>query len=142
MKSQARDQFQMSLLQGLRVVQIGDGLAAAVCGRLLADLGAYVCYIGPDVSTPLAAFLDYGKSVTANDPAAARNAIAAADLIVCEGQPQRIRARRYDLESFRRLNASAALVYISPFGQTGPKANDPATDLTLSRRRSPPRSRG
>ena len=121
----------MSLLQGLRVVQIGDGLAAAVCGRLLADLGAYVCYIGPDVSTPLAAFLDYGKSVTANDPAAARNAIAAADLIVCEGQPQRIRARRYDLESFRRLNASAALVYISPFGQTGPKANDPATDLTL-----------
>src|SRR5580704_12673023 len=94
MKSQARDQFQMSLLQGLRVVQIGDGLAAAVCGRLLADLGAYVCYIGPDVSTPLAAFLDYGKSVTANDPAAARNAIAAADLIVCEGQPQRCRLAR------------------------------------------------
>ena len=30
-----------------------------------------------------------------------------------------------------RLNAAAALVYISPFGQSGPKANDPATDLTL-----------
>ena len=34
-------------------------------------------------------------------------------------------------DSLRRLNATAALVYISPFGQTGPKANDPATDLTL-----------
>ena len=29
------------------------------------------------------------------------------------------------------MNATAALVFISPFGQTGPKANDPASDLTL-----------
>jgi crotonobetainyl-CoA:carnitine CoA-transferase CaiB-like acyl-CoA transferase len=121
----------MSLLQGLRVVQIGDGLAAAVCGRLLADLGANICCLDPDLSTPLAAFLDYGKSVAANDPAAARNAIAAADLIVCEGRPQELYALQYDVDSLRRLNATAALVYISPFGQTGPKAGDPATDLTL-----------
>ena len=121
----------MSLLQGLRVVQIGNGLAAAVCGRLLADLGANVCCLGPDVSTPLAAYLDYGKSVVANDPAAARNAIAAGDLIVCESRPQELRSLHYDTGSLRRLNATAALVYISPFGQTGPKANDPATDLTL-----------
>ena len=32
----------MLLLDGLRVVQIGDGLAAAVCGRLLTDAGADV----------------------------------------------------------------------------------------------------
>ena len=30
----------MSLLTELRVVQIGGGLAAAVCGRLFADVGA------------------------------------------------------------------------------------------------------
>src|SRR5207245_4254673 len=34
-------------------------------------------------------------------------------------------------DSLRRCNATAALVYISPFGQTGPKADEPATDLTL-----------
>ncbi len=30
----------MTLLAGLGIVQLGDGLAAAVCGRLFADLGA------------------------------------------------------------------------------------------------------
>ena len=32
---------------------------------------------------------------------------------------------------FAGFNAAAALVLISPFGQTGPQADDPATDLTL-----------
>ena len=121
----------MSLLQGLRIIQIGRGLAAAVCGRLLADVGADVTCIGSDRSTPLAAYLDDGKPVAAQDAAARSNAIAAADLIVCEGRPQDLRALQYDIDGLRRLNATTALVYISPFGQTGPKANDPATDLTL-----------
>ena len=30
----------MALLSGFRVVQLGPGLAAAVCGRLFADVGA------------------------------------------------------------------------------------------------------
>ncbi len=121
----------MSLLQGLRVVQMGEGLAAAVCGRLFADVGSDVSCVGPEMSTALASYLNHGKSLLANDTAAGRNAIAAADLIVCEGRPQQLCALQYDAESLRRLNATAALVYISPFGQTGSKANDPATDLTL-----------
>src|ERR1700754_299762 len=119
----------MSLLRGLRVVQIGEGLAAAVCGRLFADVGADVSCIDPDMSTPLAAYLDHGKPIIARDPAARHKAITAADLIVCEGRPQDLRALQYDADSFRRHNATAPLVYISPFGQTGPKANNPATDL-------------
>jgi crotonobetainyl-CoA:carnitine CoA-transferase CaiB-like acyl-CoA transferase len=106
-------------------------LAAAVCGRLFADVGADVCCVDPEMSTPLVAYLNHGKSVVANHTAARRNAIAAAKLIVCEGRPQPLQALQYDVDSLRRLNATAALVYISPFGQTGPKANDPATDLTL-----------
>ncbi len=121
----------MSLLQGLRVVQIGKGLAAAVCGRLFADVGADVSCIYPEMSTPLTAYLDHGKPGVATDAAARGDAIAAANLIVCEGRPQALRALQYDSDSLRRLNASAALIYISPFGQTGPKADDPATDLTL-----------
>ena len=34
----------MSLLTGFRVVQIGQGLAAAACGRLLADEGALLTH--------------------------------------------------------------------------------------------------
>ena len=32
----------MTLLAGFNVVQIGDGSAAAVCGRVLADVGAHM----------------------------------------------------------------------------------------------------
>lgn len=105
----------MSLLQGFRVVQVGPGLATAVCGRLLADVGAEVASIYPAASTPLVDYLDYGKVVGTHD------ALIAANLIVCEGASA----------DFRRLNETAAIVVISPFGQTGAKADDPATDLTL-----------
>jgi crotonobetainyl-CoA:carnitine CoA-transferase CaiB-like acyl-CoA transferase len=118
----------MSLLAGFRVVEIGGGLAAAVCGRLLADVGADVTCIDPDNSTPLADYLNHGKRIVAGDPKAA---LSAAKLIVCEGRPQELRARGYDATGLRRLNPKAVLVFISRFGQTGPQANDPATDLTL-----------
>jgi crotonobetainyl-CoA:carnitine CoA-transferase CaiB-like acyl-CoA transferase len=57
--------------------------------------------------------------------------LSAAELIVCEVRPQELRARAYDAIGLRQINAKAVLVFISPFGQTGPQANDPATDLTL-----------
>jgi crotonobetainyl-CoA:carnitine CoA-transferase CaiB-like acyl-CoA transferase len=117
----------MSLLAGFRVVQVGEGLAAAVCGRLLADVGADVTCIDADVSTLLAEYLNHGKR-TGGDPPAA---LTIADLIVCEGAPRDLSARGYDAVGLRRLNSKAALVFVSPFGQTGPRANDQATDLTL-----------
>ena len=115
----------MALLSGFHVVQLGPGLAAAVCGRLLADVGAAVVCIVPDTDTPLATYLDHGKS-----PAAEKD-IATADLIIAEGAPRELRARGHDTASLQILNPSAALVLISPFGQTGPQADAPATDLTL-----------
>ena len=118
----------MSLLAGFRVVQIGPGLAAAVCGRLLADVGADVACIDADRSTPLAEYLNHGKR---DHSAAPHDILAAADMIVCEGSPAELRARHHDASGMRRFNASAALVFIAPFGQTGPRADDPATDLTL-----------
>jgi crotonobetainyl-CoA:carnitine CoA-transferase CaiB-like acyl-CoA transferase len=121
----------MSLLQNFRILQIGDGLAAAVAGRLFADLGAIVSCIDPDASTILATYLDHGKLVVPAGRSAQRIAIANADLILCEGGPQSLRALRHDVDSLRRINSSAALICISPFGQTGPRADDPACDLTL-----------
>src|SRR5271165_3973122 len=96
----------MSLLAGFRVVEIGEGLAAAVCGRLFADVGADVACIDPDNSTLLADYLNHGKRIVADDPV---EAISAADLIVGEGRPQDLSARGYDAAGLRRLNAKAAL---------------------------------
>ena len=107
----------MALLTGLTVVQAGPGLAVAVCGRMLSDIGATVLCIEADLSTPLAEYLNSGKAEAGVD------ALARADLILCQDWS--------DTASIRSRNARAPLVTISPFGQSGPAANDPATDLTL-----------
>ncbi|WP_428532549.1 CoA transferase [Rhodopila sp.] len=117
----------MTVLSGFRVLQIGPGLAAAVCGRLLADVGATVTRIDPDRGTPLADHLNRDPS----PPPINDDAWAAADMIVCQGSPATLRRTGRDIDSLRGRNARAAVVLISPFGQTGPQAEHPATDLTL-----------
>ncbi len=107
----------MALLSGLTVAQLGRGLAVAVSGRMFADLGATVLCVDPDLSTPLAAHLNAGKVISGIE------ALPRADLIVCQDWS--------DPASIRDRNASAPVVTVSPYGRTGPAANDPATDLTL-----------
>ncbi len=119
----------MSLLKGFRVVQLGPGLAAAVCGRLLADLGADITCDSADTSTSLATYLNHGKAQC--DETGGREALAHADMIVCEGGPAALCERGHGPDDIRPINPTAALVLISPFGQTGPLADRPATDLTL-----------
>jgi crotonobetainyl-CoA:carnitine CoA-transferase CaiB-like acyl-CoA transferase len=107
----------MALLTGLTVVQAGSGLAVAVCGQMFFEIGATVLSVDPDLSTPLAQYLNSGKQ------AATIAEVDRADLILCQDWP--------DLASIRARNAHAPVVMISPFGRTGPAADDPATDLTL-----------
>jgi crotonobetainyl-CoA:carnitine CoA-transferase CaiB-like acyl-CoA transferase len=116
----------MALLGGFRAAQMGPGLAAAVCGRLLADVGATVARIDPDRSSALAQHLNNGP--VAPDR---QSPLPAADLIICEGTPLTLRRTGHDVDTLRRINQRAAIVLISPFGQTGPRAEEPATDLTL-----------
>lgn len=122
------------LLSGLRVLQLGPGTAAAVCGRLLADMGADVACSAAAATTPFGAWLDHGKTLgsarLANNGQSS-DALATADLIVVEGGPAALRARGHDAASLRARYPHATLVLISPYGQTGPQADDPATDLTL-----------
>ena len=119
----ARDEG--ALLGRFRVAQIGGGLAAAVAGRLFADIGAAVICLGAVRATPLLEYLNHGKHD--GDEAA----LAAADLILAEGPPAALRRQGYDPQALRRVNATAAIVTIAPFGQTGPRADEPASDLTL-----------
>jgi crotonobetainyl-CoA:carnitine CoA-transferase CaiB-like acyl-CoA transferase len=115
----------MALLAGLRVVQIGDGLAAAVAGRLFADIGADVVSIDPDCSASLPEYLNLGKS------GGDAQTLETADLIIVEGRPSELRAQDRDVAALRRRNATAPIVTIAPFGQEGPRADDPPSDLTL-----------
>jgi crotonobetainyl-CoA:carnitine CoA-transferase CaiB-like acyl-CoA transferase len=119
----------MSLLAGFRVVQLGPSLAAAMCGRLLADLGADIACDSADMSTSLATYLNHGK--THCGETAVREAVVHADMIVCEGGPAALCERGHGPDNIRPINPTAVLVLISPFGQTGPLADQPATDLTL-----------
>jgi crotonobetainyl-CoA:carnitine CoA-transferase CaiB-like acyl-CoA transferase len=115
--SSVRGGSEVLLLSGLTVAQVGSGLAVSVCGRMFADLGAAVVCVEPDLSTPLLAHLNAGKDVVSIDT------LSRADLILCQDGP--------DTELIRSCNDRAPVVTISPFGQTGPGAGDPATDLTL-----------
>ncbi len=123
----------MQILVGLRVLQIGPGLAAAACGRAFADVGAMVSSIAADDGTALAVYLNDGKQCAAPDctPAALAVHAAAADLLIVQGSPQELAARGVDGSALRQLNNAAVIVLISPHGQTGPDANRPASDLTL-----------
>lgn len=117
----------MTLLTGFRAVQLGAGAAAAVAGRLLADAGAEVIALGADRSTPMLEFLNHGK----RDVADLNEALAGARLIVAEGGPRALAERGHDATALARANPDAAIVLISNFGQIGPRADEPATDLTL-----------
>jgi crotonobetainyl-CoA:carnitine CoA-transferase CaiB-like acyl-CoA transferase len=123
----------MSMLTGLVVLQIGPGLAAAVCGRAFADLGAVVHCLGTNRSTPFSAYLNHGKPDAGNDinPRAVADCAKTASLIICEGAPNLLRENGIDPNALKALSSNAVIVAISPFGQTGPRADEPATDLTL-----------
>jgi crotonobetainyl-CoA:carnitine CoA-transferase CaiB-like acyl-CoA transferase len=114
-----------ALLADFRVVQLGNGLATAVAGRLFADIGAEVISIGADRACPLTEHLNRGKAD--GDIAV----LAAADLVVVEGGPAMLRAAGHDVATLRRLNPNAAIVTIAPFGQHGSRADEAASDLTL-----------
>ena len=106
----------MTVLQGFRVAQIGPGLAASVCGRLLADVGATITRINPSTSSLLREHLNHGTD---------QADLAAAHLIVCQGSPAALRQTGCDPQALRRINPTAALALISPFGQTGPAPRNP-----------------
>lgn len=138
-------------LAGTRVLEI-SALAGAVCGRVLADLGAEVIKLEPEggedfrrslplVPTALgeesAAWLAYnhGKRSVTLDPLAAEAGFAAlcagADILVTDWE-------RLDLDTMDRLasvarRANPALVWceILPFGRGGPYERYAATDTVL-----------
>jgi crotonobetainyl-CoA:carnitine CoA-transferase CaiB-like acyl-CoA transferase len=133
---------QLRPLGGLRVVELGTGIAAGYAGKLFVDAGARVVKVEPAGGDPLRhwsatgadttrapgplfAHLAAGKHSERGAPGDRRTdrLLAVADLVIDTGglDPEALRADRPEI----------VVVSITPFGRTGPLADRPATDFTV-----------
>lgn len=133
-------------LGGLRVVEIGGGIAGPYCTKLLVDLGADVYKVEPPSGDPARAwgshgglfeYLNAGKRSIAVDPgqpsdrAAVSELIAGADVLVESLPVGALDGWGLDAAALRRLNPRLAVVRISSFGQHGPRSDRQVTSLTM-----------
>jgi crotonobetainyl-CoA:carnitine CoA-transferase CaiB-like acyl-CoA transferase len=143
-------------LAGVRVLDLSTSLAEST-GRVLADLGAEVVKIEPPGGCesrrqpPFAPGAEddpegslfwrsfgLGKRSVVLDltqpdgRASFLELVKTADILIESFTPGRMRELQLGYEVLRPLNERLLYVSVTPFGQTGPYATHPATDLTLS----------
>ncbi len=141
-------------LTGIRVVEVGNYMAAPFCGMQLADLGAEVIKVEhPDggdhvrQSAPLidgegSAFMrlnrnkrsialdlktDQGKEVF-------RKLVGTADVVVENLRPGTMNDLGLDYESLERINRGLIYVAASGWGQDGPLRDQPGMDIMAQAR--------
>lgn len=130
----------MGPLAGLAVLEVGDGIAAAFCGRLLAGFGATVVKVeppqgdpsrrarvvdgapepGPEAA-PLFAYLGMGKRslVASSDDALAR--VGSFDVLLTGDRPI----------AYGAVHEALVHTEISAFGGSGPYRDWPAENITV-----------
>jgi CoA:oxalate CoA-transferase len=143
-------------LEGFRIVECGDMVAAAYAAKLMADMGAEVIKIenpaggdparqrGPfpgkiphPEKSGLFLYLNTNKrGVTLNledqrGQEIFQGLIKQADLLIHNVHPTRMSALGLDYERLAYLNPGLVMTSITPFGLTGPHKDYQATDLTL-----------
>jgi crotonobetainyl-CoA:carnitine CoA-transferase CaiB-like acyl-CoA transferase len=140
-------------LEGLRVIELGEGVAAAYCARLFADFGADVIKVeeprgdvvrtwGPfpnDLPDPeksgLFEFLNTNKRgvvLGISDPegrTALERLVADADVLVENLPMQHARKLRIDWASLSRVNPNLVMISVTPFGRSGPYSDWKGYDL-------------
>ncbi|HZU76993.1 MAG TPA: CoA transferase [Dehalococcoidia bacterium] len=141
------------MLKPYRVLDLTDerGLLA---GKIFADLGADVIQVEPPGGSPArrlpplldardpassawwAAYACNKRGITldlddAADRGRLRQLAATADFLFESEEPGVMAARGLGYEDLARLNPRLIHASITAFGQDGPRATDPATDLTL-----------
>ncbi|RKT87042.1 formyl-CoA transferase [Saccharopolyspora antimicrobica] len=132
-------------LTGVRVVELGNFIAAPTAGRILAEFGADVIKVerprtgdelrswrlhGGDVSLLFRAMARNKRSITLDLRAErgqdiARRLIAGADIVLENFRPGTLEKWGLGPEQIRAVNPEAVLVRISGFGQTGPYRERP-----------------
>ena len=146
----------MNFFNGLKVLDLGQGISAPFCAKMFGDLGAIVIKIEPltgDRSRKLGPFphdipdpeqsglflsLNTNKlGVTLDlDILEARQLfiklIEQTDLIIENFSPNYLTSMKLDFDTMQIYNPSLILTSISPFGQTGPWSNYLADNLLIS----------
>jgi len=141
-------------LEGLKVVEIAEGISGPYCGKLLADLGAEVIKVerpgagdasrgfapfyhdepSPDAGL-LFGFLNTSKLGVTLDVAAPpgreilHRLLAEADVVLVGGRPAAIERAGLDYASLSEAHAGLVCTYVTPFGLTGPHAGWQGSEL-------------
>ncbi len=142
-------------LEGLRVLDLTTGIAGPHATKLLADFGATVTKLeppggdraryegpfpgdkpNPEASAPFLLFNTNKRSVVADleSPEGielARQLARVSDVVVEDLAPGRLAELGLDLEALRAERPELVVCSITPFGQTGPYAALPESDLVL-----------
>lgn len=142
-------------LQGIKVLELGGGIAAPLAGKLMADLGATVVKIEPPEGEParrrgpfvdartdpeasgLFAFLNAGKrSVTADLAQSAGRTLldglaANAHIVLHNFTPREMARLGFNPARLAEAHPRLVVLSITPFGLTGPYRDWLAEDLNL-----------
>ena len=128
-------------LEGVRVVEVGTGIAAGYAGKLFVDAGAEVVKVEPKDGDPLRGWSATGAALGAADgPLFAHLAagkvsvvgdaddlddglLASAHVVIETGE--------VDPDALRARHPGLVVLSITPFGRSGPLAGRPATDFTV-----------
>lgn len=128
-----------------RALDIGTGVGAGYAARLLAETGWDVVKAEPPAGDPLRTaesrwgggtggafiFANAGKrSVTADEPTLRKLAVAA-DVVIGDFSPSGLSAMNLPRDAFETLSPKQAVVSVSAFGLTGPRADWASTDLIV-----------
>jgi len=149
------DQAAGAPLAGMRVLELADGWAAQ-CGRILADLGADVIKLEPpsgDTARSRPPFVDdrpgadrglWWLALNANKrgitldleraeaPAVLRRLVERSDALVESFAPGWLAERGIGPETLAAWNERLIHTSITPYGQDGPLADAPASDLEVT----------
>lgn len=142
-----------AVLHGIRVVEFATGVAAPLCGTLLADLGADVVHVEPttgDTQRRVGPAKDgvplWWKAAARNkrsvaldiDAPAARDLVARlvawAHVVVVSDHNERLIPRGLDWTHVHRLNPKAVLLQITGCGATTPIALDTGAGIVSEAR--------
>ncbi len=146
-----------SLLEGLRVLELGQFLSAPYCGKLLADMGAEVIKIEPpgagDHARQYGPFLGddphpersgiflylnaskRGVTLDLGTPTGQgilRELVSRSDVLVHNLHPLEMDRLHLDYGVISRANPSLVMASITPFGLTGPYRDYQAHDINLA----------
>ncbi|MEL6982344.1 MAG: CoA transferase, partial [Actinomycetota bacterium] len=112
-------------LTGVRVLDAAEGLAAPYAAMFLADQGADVVKAESAAGDPYRA--DPGFQTVNRNKRSAKvdpEILASAADVIIVGRPG-------EAERFRALNPTAVIVAMPPWGERGPKVDDPVTRTLL-----------